>query len=191
MKKLLTAVLTVTLLLSSNLFAQSENVNVADFGFWETPADSSTSFDAKSGMLSLGAWKGGGIWFGKDVSNCDTLTFTYKNNKAPANLTLNYINDEKAEREIPAGSGSLVINLDKAKINKDGQYIGIQAKGEDTSMQIVSIVFAIVSILGTITISIGLALEMNWAIIVIGIALVLGGEIIPRVLHKKGDKEFN
>ena len=142
MKKLLTAVLTVTLLFGSNLFAQNENVNVADFGFWETPADSSTSFDAKSGMLSLGAWKGGGIWFGKDVSNCDTLTFTYKNNKAPANLTLNYINDEKAEREIPAGSGSLVINLDKAKINKDGQYIGIQAKGEDTSMQIVSIVFA-------------------------------------------------
>lgn len=55
------------------------------------------------------------------------------------------------------------------------------------SLQITSIAFAVVSVLGTIVISLGLSLNMNWAIIVIGIALVLGGEIMPRVLHKKGE----
>ena len=55
------------------------------------------------------------------------------------------------------------------------------------SLQITSIAFAIVSVLGTIVISLGLSLDMNWTIIVIGIALVLGGEIMPRVLHKKGE----
>lgn len=55
------------------------------------------------------------------------------------------------------------------------------------SLQIASIAFAVFSVLGTIVISLGISLNMNWEIIVIGIALVLGGEIMPRVLHKKGD----
>ncbi len=57
------------------------------------------------------------------------------------------------------------------------------------SMQVVSIAFAIVSILGTIVISLGVSLNMNFAMIGIGITLVLGGEIIPRILHKMGDDE--
>ena len=56
------------------------------------------------------------------------------------------------------------------------------------SLQLVSIAFAVVSILGTVVVSLGISLDMNWALIVIGIVLVLGGEIFPRVLHKKGEE---
>ena len=98
------------------------------------------------------------------------------------------VNDPAAAKIITI----LYVQSEKEKKQVEGKISSLMAKVKYfQSMQIVSIAFAIVSILGTITISIGIALEMNWAIIVIGIALVLGGEIIPRVLHKKGDKEFN
>lgn len=53
------------------------------------------------------------------------------------------------------------------------------------SMQSVSIAFAAVSVIGTIVVGIGVSLNMNWPLILIGSVLVLIGEIVPRALNRK------
>lgn len=96
------------------------------------------------------------------------------------------INDPAAAKIITI----LYAQSEKERKLAEGKISSLMAKVKYyQSMQAVSIAFAAVNILGTITISLGISLNMNWAIIGIGIILVLGGEIIPRVLHKKGEDE--
>ena len=96
------------------------------------------------------------------------------------------VNDPAAAKMITI----LYAQSEKERKLAEGNITSLMAKVKYyQSMQIVSIAFAIVSILGTIVTSLGISLDMNWPIIVTGIALVLGGEIIPRVLHKMGDDE--
>ena len=84
----------------------------------------------------------------------------------------------------------LYTQSEKERKQTEGKITSLMAKVKYyQSLQLVSIAFAVVSILGTVVVSLGISLGMNWALIVIGIVLVLGGEIVPRVLHKKGEKD--
>lgn len=92
------------------------------------------------------------------------------------------VNDPAAAKMITI----LYVQSEKERKIAESKIASLMAKVKYyQSLQISSIAFAVVSILGTIVISLGLSLNMNWAIIVIGIILVLGGEIMPRILHKK------
>lgn len=83
----------------------------------------------------------------------------------------------------------LYAQSEKERKQTEGKITSLMAKVKYyQSLQLVSIAFAVVSILGTVVVSLGISLDMNWALIVIGIVLVLGGEIFPRVLHKKGEE---
>lgn len=94
------------------------------------------------------------------------------------------VNDPAAAKMITI----LYAQSEKERKSAESKITSLMAKVKYyQSLQIASIAFAVVSVLGTIVISLGISLNMNWEIIVIGIALVLGGEIMPRVLHKKGE----
>ena len=56
------------------------------------------------------------------------------------------------------------------------------------AMQITNIAFAIVSVIGTIIIGLGISLDMKTWLIILGSILVLCGEIMPIVLNMKGEK---
>ena len=102
-----------------------------------------------------------------------------------SNITVEeLVNDPAAAKIITI----LYAQSEKEKRLIEGEIASLKAKVKYyQSLHIVNIAFAIVNVLGTIVLGIGISLSMNWAIIVIGIIMVLGGEIVPRVLHKKGE----
>ena len=56
------------------------------------------------------------------------------------------------------------------------------------TMPTTSIAFAVVSIIGTIVVGLGVSLNLNWWLILSGSILVLGGDILPIILNKKGEE---
>lgn len=56
------------------------------------------------------------------------------------------------------------------------------------AMQITNIAFAIVSVIGTIIVGLGISLSMKTWLIILGSILVLCGEIMPIALNMKGEK---
>lgn len=82
----------------------------------------------------------------------------------------------------------LYAQSEKEKKQAEGKVAALMARVKYyQSIQNASIMFAVMSVIGTIVVGLGISLDMRWWIILLGSILVLGGEIMPRILYKKGD----
>lgn len=83
----------------------------------------------------------------------------------------------------------LYAQSEKEKKISEGKVSDLMAKVKFyQAMQITNIAFAIVSVIGTIIVGLGISLDMRTWLIVLGSILVLCGEIMPIVLNWKGEK---
>ena len=83
----------------------------------------------------------------------------------------------------------LYAQSEKEKKISEGKVSDLMAKVKFyQAMQITNIAFAIVSVIGTIIIGLGISLDMKTWLIILGSILVLCGEIMPIVLNMKGEK---
>ena len=83
----------------------------------------------------------------------------------------------------------LYAQSEKEKKISEGKVSDLMAKVKFyQAMQITNIAFAIVSVIGTIIVGLGISLDMRTWLIVLGSILVLCGEIMPIVLNRKGEK---
>lgn len=83
----------------------------------------------------------------------------------------------------------LYAQSEKEKKISEGKVSDLMAKVKFyQAMQITNIAFAIVSVIGTIIVGLGISLDMKTWLIVLGSILVLCGEIMPIVLNMKGEK---
>lgn len=83
----------------------------------------------------------------------------------------------------------LYAQSEKEKKISEGMVSDLKAKVKFyQAMQITNIAFAIVSVIGTIIVGLGVSLDMKTWLIILGSILVLCGEIMPIVLNMKGER---